>query len=77
VITSRPAGARGRGGNDHRGVAGGSAGRRRAGVGNVARSRLGNVSLVSIAFFPQLAIAIWILAASVLLFLRGARTRPA
>jgi len=34
---------------------------------------LGIVSLASIAFFPQLAIAIWVLAASVLLFLRGAR----
>ena len=34
---------------------------------------LGILSLASIAFFPQLAIGIWVLAASVLLFLRGAR----
>jgi hypothetical protein len=34
---------------------------------------LGILALASIAFFPQLAIALWILAASLLLFLRGAR----
>jgi hypothetical protein len=34
---------------------------------------LGILSLASIAFFPQLAIGIWVLAASVLLFLRGGR----
>jgi hypothetical protein len=33
----------------------------------------GILALASIAFFPQLAIALWILVVSVLLFLRGAR----